>query len=103
MKRILSYALVAILSAGGTALADAVFGGVVLSSSARISEGSFVVLSPTSIRFTVQGTGDYADGGPADDARFRAVECTTSGANLVAAWNAAPATCVPLWRAANRL
>ena len=103
MKRLLSHALVALLAAGGTALADKMFGGVVTSASARVSSGTFEVLSNTSIRFMVQGTGNYTDGGVATDANFKPTECVTSGANLAAAWSAATTTCVNLWKTSNGL
>lgn len=103
MKKLIPYALVALLAAGGTALADRVFGGVVTSSSARIRAGCFEVLSPTSIRFDINGTANYADGGVAEDVALRSVSCTSTGANLAAAWSGAITTCVPLWRTANGL
>lgn len=104
MKRsLLTHTLVAFLAACTAAFADFLYGGIVSSASSRVSNGCFEVLSPTSIQFTLNGTADFTDGGPASDVKFRAATCTSTGANLSAAWNAAIGTCVPLWRTANRL
>lgn len=102
-KTILTHTLVALVAVSAHAVADKLYGGVVASSSAAVGNGSFQVLSATSIRFIINGTANYTDGGPATDIAFQATPCVTTGANLAAAWNAAPATCVPLWRTANGL